>query len=83
MDSMQEIVQFPAIRKNGENVLSNADMLHMTDSELQQLAKMLQGVVVYRKIRATYTETEQTFCVHYGCYALGINGTDDCGRHNA
>ena len=79
---MSEIVQIPVIRRNGVDIIQNVDIIGLGDSDLQNLAKATKGVVVYRKVRATYTEVEGTqFCCHYKCYKLGIDGTDDCGQH--
>lgn len=82
-NEMTEIIQFPTIRKDGKDLIKDINLLHLSDSELQAIARTVKGVVAYPKMRATYTEVEGTpICSHYGCHKLGNNGIDDCGQHS-
>lgn len=80
---MTEIVQIPVIRRNGVTLIQNSDLLNLKDSDLQDIARTVKGVVAYKKVRATYSEIEGSpLCNHYDCYNVGVDGTDDCGQHS-
>lgn len=82
-DKMTDIVNFPAIVRDGEIIVMNTDLLRLNESQRLAMAKLVKGKLVYKKLRAMYTVPEQTFCDHYDCFKLANPGTDDCGGHRA
>ena len=79
---MTEIIQLPAIVRNGEVVMMTLDMKNKIDTEkLRQIAKTLGGELVWPKVRATYTMPEVKLCNRFNCVSLPLPDKDDCGRH--
>lgn len=63
-----EIVQFPAIIKDGVTIVSGPDLTSLTRSDMVAMANLLGGVVAYVKVRAVYEVLETALCTAYECY---------------
>lgn len=79
MSEKSEIVQIPAVYKDGKEILWMPEWKSLRYDEIRDIAKGIGGVVGYKKVRATYTEIDQTLCTHYNCTAIAKPGTYDCG----
>lgn len=82
MEEKTEIVQMPAIYRNGECVAILVDWHTMDANKLNAIAKSLHGTLGYRKMRATYSDLEVELCNHYECHNPAVKGTFECERHN-
>lgn len=76
-----EIVELPTVRLNGLEKLIDPDMLKLDDVQLKQAAAVMGGELVYKKVRRTYTPTEQELCNKRSCYRPSVKGTYYCSDH--
>lgn len=78
-----DIVQMPAVMKQGIVKMLDPDMLKLDEVRLKDVAHVMGGELIYLKMRATYTAPEQTFCIAKECFALVEKGTNYCdkGKH--
>lgn len=82
MEDNTEIVQLPALFRNGEIVALRLEWKDLDNQKLRLLAMGVGGTLGYVKMRATYTPLEVEMCNHFDCNALAsAPGTYDCGRH--
>jgi len=75
-----QIVQMPAVLKQGIVKMLEPDMLKLDETALKNVAHVLGGKLIYLKMRATYTAPEVMFCIANECWALVEKGTNYCDR---
>lgn len=79
-NEITDIVEFPAIIKSGVIQILSPDLLKLEVADLQRMADVMGGELVYRKLRATYTELETPLCDHKNCHRP-VRGALYCEDH--
>lgn len=80
-EQFSEIVQLPAVRMPGMEEILNPKLMLLDEIQLKQMAQLMGGELVYRKVRATYTKAEQEFCNKKDCYRIAVKGQFFCEDH--
>jgi hypothetical protein len=81
MEETTEIIQLPAIYRDGEVVAIRPEWKDLEYAKLQILASGAGGKLGYVKVRATYSSLETRHCSHYKCYRPAQPNSDECGDH--
>lgn len=77
-----EIIQLPAIEVNGIASIVSHEMRKLTPTQLKDIAKVMNGRVVFVKVRAEYSPLLDTpLCSHLNCYRPVKDGLQYCGDH--
>jgi len=79
-----EIVELPAIvTKGGMISVMTLDMLKLEDNQLEQMAKVMEGTVIYIKMRAVYEQLpeHERMCLTKKCWRPKSKESDWCEDH--
>lgn len=78
--ALTNVIQLPAIAVNGKISICQPDLLKLDKHDLDKMAMVMGGQLLFVKFRATYTELETPLCNFEECFRP-VKSTLWCDDH--